>query len=157
KAKAIQNACKALVERFGGEVPRTMDEMLTIPGVARKTANVVLNNAFRIPSGIIVDTHVARVSQRLGLTEQTKPEKIERDLMRLVPEEEWVQFGPALVLHGRYTCTANAPQCGECMLNDLCPKRGVEAPAAEPARGQESRTAKKAKPTATKKGKAAVP
>jgi uracil-DNA glycosylase len=157
KAKAIQNACKALVEHFAGEVPRTMDGMLTIPGVARKTANVVLNNAFRIPSGIIVDTHVARVSQRLGLSEQTKPEKIEQDLMRLVPQEEWVQFGPALVLHGRYTCTATAPQCGECVLNDLCPKIGVEAPAAEPVPGQELRTTKKVKLAAGKKAKAGVP
>jgi uracil-DNA glycosylase len=157
KARAIQNACKALVERFNGEVPRTMEEMLTIPGVARKTANVVLNNAYRIPSGIIVDTHVARVSQRLGLTEQTRPEKIEQDLMRRVPQEEWVQFGPALVLHGRYTCTANTPKCSECVLNDLCPKIGVGAPAAEPVPGQESRTTKKAKPAAGKKAKAGVP
>jgi uracil-DNA glycosylase len=129
KAQAIQEVCRALVERFGGEVPRTMDEMVTLPGVARKTANVVLNTAFRIPSGIIVDTHVARVSPRLGLTEETKPERIERDLMALVPKAEWVQFGPAMVLHGRYTCTAHAPQCPKCVLNDLCPKRGVDVAA----------------------------
>lgn len=125
KAKAIQNACRALVERFGGEVPQTMEEMLTLPGVARKTANVVLNTAFRIPTGIIVDTHVARVSQRLGLTHQEKPERIEEDLMRIVPKDEWCFFGPAVVLHGRYVCTARDPHCAECALNDLCPKRGV--------------------------------
>src|SRR5262249_34922686 len=91
---------------------------------------VVLNNAFRIPSGIIVDTHVARVSPRLGLTEETKPERIERDLMAIVPKQEWIQLGAALVLHGRYTCTARAPQCPKCVLNDLCPKRGVDVAAA---------------------------
>src|SRR5262249_36169067 len=101
KAKKVQNACKDLVERFGGEVPRTMDEMLTLYGVARKTANVVLNNAFNLPTGVIVDTHVQRVSQRMGLREFTNPEKIETDLMKLVPKEEWVFFGPAMVLHGR--------------------------------------------------------
>jgi uracil-DNA glycosylase len=126
KAKAIQGACRALVERFGGEVPETMEEILTLPGVARKTANVVLNTAFRIPSGVIVDTHVARVSPRLGLTDQQNPERIEEDLMRDVPKEEWCFFGPALVLHGRYVCTARDPKCSECVLNDLCPKRGVE-------------------------------
>jgi uracil-DNA glycosylase len=129
KARAVQNACKALVENFGGEVPRTMDELTTLPGVARKTANVVLTNAFRIPSGVIVDTHVARVSQRLGLSEQKRPEKIEQDLMRAVPRDEWVHFGPAMVLHGRYTCTSHAPRCAECLLSDVCPKRGVDAAA----------------------------
>jgi uracil-DNA glycosylase len=134
KAKTIREACRELVARFGGEVPRTMEEMVTLPGVARKTANVVLNNAFDIPSGVIVDTHVARVSQRMGLSERPKPERIEQDLMRIVPEEEWVHFGPALVLHGRYTCTAQAPKCRECLFNDLCPKRGVEDDGeAEPA------------------------
>jgi uracil-DNA glycosylase len=128
KAKAVQEACQALMERFNGEVPRTMYEMLTLPGVARKTANVVLTNAFRIPSGVIVDTHVARVSQRLGLTEQTRPEKIEADLMRSMPKDEWVHFGPAMVLLGRYTCTAHNPQCPQCVMNDICPKRGVDAP-----------------------------
>ncbi len=126
KAKAVQECARALVERFGGEVPPRMEDLVTLPGVARKTANVVLNNAFRIPSGIIVDTHVQRVSQRLGLSAQTRPEKIEQDLMRLVPQEEWVQFGPALVLHGRYTCTAHKPKCGACLFEDLCPKIGVE-------------------------------
>jgi uracil-DNA glycosylase len=127
KAKAVQACCQALVANFNGEVSQRLEDLITLPGVARKTANVVLNNAFRIPSGIIVDTHVARVSQRLGLTEQTKPEKIEQDLMKIVPKDEWVQFGPAMVLLGRYTCTAAKPKCGECVMNDLCPKNGVEA------------------------------
>jgi uracil-DNA glycosylase len=132
KAQTIQEVCRALVERFDGKVPRTMEEMLTLPGVARKTANVVLNNAFRIPTGIIVDTHVARVSPRLGLTDETKPERIEHDLMAIVPKEEWIHFGAALVLHGRYTCTAHEPQCPKCVLNDLCPKRGVDGAAPTP-------------------------
>jgi endonuclease III len=125
KAKAIQGACRGIVERFGGEVPRTMEEMLTLPGVARKTANVVLTNAYHVPSGVIVDSHVARVSQRLGLTTQDKPERIEEDLMRAVPKDEWIFFGPAMVLHGRYTCTAKSPRCAECPLEDICPKKGV--------------------------------
>jgi uracil-DNA glycosylase len=125
KALTVQSVCQVLVDRFGGKVPATMEEMLVLPGVARKTANVVLNTAFQIPTGIIVDTHVQRVSQRLGLTDQKRPEKIELDLMNLVPKEDWITFGPALVLHGRYTCTHHAPRCSECVLNDLCPKRGV--------------------------------
>jgi endonuclease-3 len=125
KAKAIQATCDALVKRFDGEVPRTMEDMLTLPGVARKTANVVLTNAFRIPSGVVVDTHVARVSQRLGLTTQKKPEKIEEELMSVLPRMEWVQFGSAMVLLGRYTCTAQQPRCGGCIMKDLCPKLGV--------------------------------
>jgi endonuclease-3 len=125
KAKAIQEVCRVLLERFDGQVPRTLEQMVTLPGVARKTANVVLTNAFRLPSGVVVDTHVARVSQRLGLTDQDKPERIERDLMDLLPQEEWIFFGGAVVLHGRYVCTARAPKCSECTLNDVCPKRGV--------------------------------
>jgi uracil-DNA glycosylase len=127
KAKTVQECCKKLVADFGGQVPRAMDELTTLPGVARKTANVVLTNAFRIPSGIIVDTHVQRVSQRLGLTDQTKPEKIEQDLMDQVPKNEWIQFGAAMVLLGRYVCTANNPKCPKCVMNDVCPKVGVDA------------------------------
>jgi endonuclease-3 len=126
KAKAIQGACKILVERFGGKVPKSMDDLLTLPGVARKTANVVLNVAYGLPSGIIVDTHVARASKRLGLTRQDKPEKIEQDLMQLVPESDWTHFGPALVLHGRYVCTASSPKCSECMFEAVCEKNGVK-------------------------------
>ena len=125
KAKSIRGACQAIVDRFGGEVPRTMEELTTLPGIARKSANVVLNTAFDLASGIIVDTHVARVSPRLGLTKQSKPEDIERDLMRQVPQNEWTFFGPAMVLHGRYTCVARAPKCPECVFQDVCPKVGV--------------------------------
>jgi endonuclease III len=120
KAQSVQSVCRALLDRFGGEVPQTMAEMVTLPGIARKTANVILNCAFGIPSGIIVDTHVIRVSQRMGLSQHQNPDKIERDLMQLVPESEWVFFGPALVLHGRYTCTAKNPQCTECVLAAVC-------------------------------------
>ena len=125
KAKAIQGCCRALVDHFGGEVPATMEEMVTLPGVARKTANVVLTNAFRVPSGIIVDTHAARVSRRLGLTEQEKPERIEEDLLGMVPKDDWIFFGNALVLHGRYVCKSQSPKCAECVLQNLCPKVGV--------------------------------
>ncbi len=125
KARKVQETCQALVDKFGGEVPRTMEEMVTLPGVARKTANVVLNNAFQLPTGVIVDTHVQRVSQRMGLTDQKKPEKIELDLMRVVPKEEWVFFGPAMVLLGRYVCTFHKPACDFCIMSDLCPRIGV--------------------------------
>lgn len=126
KTKSVQAMSRELLAKFGGEVPKTIDELITLPGVARKTANVVLNTAFNIPSGIIVDTHVARVSQRLGLTKKEKPEEIEKDLMKLVPQDEWTFFGPAVVLHGRYVCTARKPKCDACPLNDICPKIGVE-------------------------------
>jgi uracil-DNA glycosylase len=141
KARAIKDACRALVDRFGGQVPASMDELLTLPGVARKTANVVLNNAFRIPSGVIVDTHVARVSRRLGLTAEEKPERIEAELMRLLAGDDWIDFGAAMVLHGRYTCKARDPDCGHCILEDLCSKLGVApsdaagAPAPSSSRG----------------------
>jgi uracil-DNA glycosylase len=157
KAKKVQGACRDLVERYGGEVPADMDAMLTLFGVARKTANVVLNNAFNLPTGIIVDTHVHRVSQRMGLTDSKTPEKIERDLMNLVPRKEWIFFGPAMVLLGRYTCTYHAPNCAGCAMNDLCAKR-IEAdeddipPEASPP--EEQPTAKEdAAPMATKKTK----
>ncbi|HMZ79085.1 MAG TPA: endonuclease III [Acidobacteriota bacterium] len=125
KAKTVQNVCQALVNRFDGEVPKTIQELITLPGVARKTANVVLNTAFDIASGVIVDTHVARVTQRLGLTKTDKPEQIEVDLMRLVPKEKWTFWGPAMVLHGRYTCTAKKPKCEECILEGVCQKNGL--------------------------------
>ncbi len=137
KAKAIRDACRALVDRFGGEVPADLEDLIALPGVARKTANVVLNNAFGIPSGVIVDTHVARVSRRLGLTDEVKPERIEADLMSLLPRDEWIPFGAAIVLHGRYTCTARDPKCSGCALEDLCEKRGVDPAedALAPSRG----------------------
>jgi uracil-DNA glycosylase len=136
KAEAVQLACRALVDRFGGDVPRTMEEMLTLPRVARKTANVVLTMAYGIPSGIIVDTHVARVAPRLGLTDEEKPERIEEALMDIVPQHEWIHFGAAMVLHGRYTCTASNPKCGACVLEDACEKRGVADASGGAARGR---------------------
>ncbi|MCA9656632.1 MAG: endonuclease III [Myxococcales bacterium] len=123
KAKAIQGAAREILARYGGEVPAKMDELCTLPGVARKTANVVLNMAFGIPSGIIVDSHVARVSQRMGLTKQSKGDRIEDDLMRALPKDDWTHFGPAMVLLGRYICKARAPECGACPMDDICPKR----------------------------------
>jgi endonuclease-3 len=125
KAEAIRGVCQVLVDRFNGQVPQEMEALLTLPRVARKTANMVLNIAFGQPSGIIVDGHVARVSQRLGLTTNEKPEKIEADLMELVPKKKWVPFGLAMVLHGRYTCTARKPDCDACELTDVCPKTGL--------------------------------
>jgi endonuclease-3 len=125
KARAIQGAARELLARFGGSVPQKLAELTTLPGVARKTANVVLTMAFGIPSGVIVDSHVARVSQRMGLTRHEKAERIEEDLMRALPKDDWTHFGPAMVLLGRYVCKAQGPRCGECPMDDLCPKRGV--------------------------------
>ncbi|HEY0051760.1 MAG TPA: endonuclease III [Pyrinomonadaceae bacterium] len=126
KAKNIQGACRKIVELYGGEIPQTMDELLVLNGVARKTANVVLGNAFGIASGVVVDTHVSRVSQRLALTEHEMPEKIEKDLQELVARKDWVMFPHWLIWHGRKICRARKPKCGECVLNDICPKIGVE-------------------------------
>jgi endonuclease-3 len=122
KAKNIQATASKIVENFGGEVPKTMDELLTLNGVARKTANVVLGNAFGIASGVVVDTHVARLSQRLGITEETTPEKIEKDLQELVPKKDWVMFSHRLIFHGRQVCNARKPKCDECHLEKICPK-----------------------------------
>ena len=121
KAKNIQAACRKIIENFGGEIPQTMDELLTLNGVARKTANVVLGNAFGIASGVVVDTHVSRVSQRLVLTTETTPEKIENDLSELVEREDWILFPHLLISHGRKICQARKPKCPECVLADVCP------------------------------------
>lgn len=121
KAKNIKNACERLVTDFGGVVPKTMKELLTLGGVARKTANVVLGNAFGIASGVVVDTHVSRLSQRLGLTTNTTPEKIEADLSTLVPKKHWIMLPHWLIYHGRQVCIARNPKCGKCVLADLCP------------------------------------
>lgn len=122
KARSIQRACRLLVDRFGGKVPDRMEDLLELPGVARKTANVVLGNAFRVQAGIVVDTHVMRVSQRLGLTSQTDRDKIERDLMALVPRARWTRFGHQMIIHGRTICIARKPKCRECPLGSaLCP------------------------------------
>ncbi|MCK5594826.1 endonuclease III [bacterium] len=124
KSKNIKNACKMLMEKFDGQVPNTMEKMLLLPGVARKTANVVLTSAYGVIEGIVVDTHVKRLSQRLGLTKNDNPEKIEKDLMNIVPKDKWAQFSFLLISHGRKICQARKPVCGECILNDLCPSRG---------------------------------
>ncbi len=121
KAKAIQGACRIISGRYGGRVPETMEELLELPGVARKTANVVLGNAYGAAAGVVVDTHVARLSQRLGLTAHEQPEKIEKDLMQLVPPTDWIDFPHLLIAHGRAVCKARAPLCGECVLLPLCP------------------------------------
>jgi endonuclease-3 len=125
KAKAVIACAQAIVERHGGEVARTMDELTALPGVGRKTANVVLGNAFGINAGVVVDTHVARVSGRLGLTKEADAVKIEADLMKLLPREEWTIFAHRLIFHGRQTCIARKPQCGECVVEDLCPSSEV--------------------------------
>jgi len=121
KARSLRGMASVLVDEHGGEVPRTMQELVALPGVGRKTANVVLGNAFGVDEGIVVDTHVRRVSGRLGLTEQQDPIKIEQDLMKLVPQEDWTVFSHLLILHGRRTCKARKPDCPNCILNDICP------------------------------------
>jgi endonuclease III len=120
KARSLIGAAKKVLADFGGQVPRTMEEMLTIPGVARKTANVVLGSAFGISGGIVVDTHVQRVAFRLDLTKNTDPVKIEQDLMKFVPQESWIPFGLQLIYHGRALCVARKPRCADCPLAPLC-------------------------------------
>jgi endonuclease-3 len=121
KAKNIQACCRKLVERHAGEVPREMETLRQLDGVGRKTANVVLGNAFGVNEGVVVDTHVARLSQRLGLTREQTPEKIEQDLMRLVPREQWTLFSHWLIWHGRRRCPARKPDCAHCEIRKLCP------------------------------------
>jgi endonuclease III len=121
KARSLRNMASALVEEHDGGVPRTMRELVALPGVGRKTANVVLGNAFGVDEGIVVDTHVRRVSGRLGLTEKRDPDKIERDLMQVVRKRDWTVFSHLLILHGRRTCKARKPDCPNCVLNDICP------------------------------------
>jgi len=121
KSKYLKKMGQMLVEKFWSKVPKTMDELTTLPGVARKTANIVLSNAFQVVEGIAVDTHVRRLSQRLGLSASKDPDKIERDLMKLVPKEQWAKLNDLLTFHGRRVCTAKKPNCGECTVNKLCP------------------------------------
>jgi len=121
KAKSLVGAAQRITETHKGRVPRTMEELLELPGVARKTANVVLGTAFGVSSGIVVDTHVKRLSNRLGLTTETAPEKIERDLMKKIPQERWIAFAHQLIQHGRRVCQARKPKCPRCTLADLCP------------------------------------
>jgi endonuclease-3 len=125
KAKNIQGACRTIMAEFGGKVPKRMEELLKLPGVARKTANVVLAHAYGINQGVTVDTHVKRLTRRLGLTEQETPIRIERDLMRLLPSEEWENFSIRLIYHGRAICKARKPECDACALADLCPSANL--------------------------------
>ena len=125
KARSLKTCCQALVERHAGQVPRTMEELTQLGGVGRKTANVVLGNAFGVNCGVVVDTHVARLSQRLGLTKETAPEKIEQELMKLVPQEQWTMLSHWLIWHGRRRCFARGPDCAGCEIKALCPRLGV--------------------------------
>lgn len=127
KAKSIQSTCRRLVDEYDGQVPNDLEALVKLPGVGRKTANVVLGTAFGIASGVVVDTHVRRITKRLGLTTHKEPEKIERDLMAVLPRKEWVDFSHRLIHHGRRICIARRPKCDECTLNKVCPRVGVEA------------------------------
>jgi len=120
KTKSVIGASKAIVEKFAGQVPQTMDELLTLPGVARKTANVVLGTAYGIAAGVVVDTHVLRLSNRLELTKHQEPKKVEQDLMKILPQDKWIQFSHQLIWHGRRVCAARKPRCMECNLEALC-------------------------------------
>lgn len=120
KAKSIQGAARLVTEEFGGKIPQTMEEILRLPGVARKTANVVLGSWYGIAVGVVVDTHVMRISRRLELTKETKPEKIERDLMKIIPQDRWINFSHELIHHGRRICIARKPRCVDCTLEKLC-------------------------------------
>jgi len=126
KAKNIKGCCQGLVEKHGGEVPKTMDDLHALPGVGRKTANVVLAEAFRISVGVIVDTHVTRLTNRFGIIKGSDAVKIETELMKLVPQEDWIAFSHCLVWHGRRRCDARKPDCGRCEITNVCPKLGVK-------------------------------
>ncbi|MCB4757578.1 MAG: endonuclease III [Elusimicrobia bacterium] len=125
KSKWIKGACKKIQEKFKGKVPRSMDDLLTLPGVARKTANVVMGTAFDIASGIVVDTHVKRIANRMGLTKNQDPVKIEQDLMKIIPKEDWIWFAHAMISHGRQLCKAITPLCAQCPLNKICPSAKI--------------------------------
>lgn len=124
KAKNIKAACKVIAEKYNGEVPKTMEELTSLPGVGRKTANVVMLNAFGICEGIAVDTHAKRISNRLGLSDKDDPSKIEQDLLKLIPRESWCQMNHLFVYHGRAECTSRNPKCDECCVKEFCPSRG---------------------------------
>lgn len=125
KTKSLIGMAKALVEKHGGEVPRTMAELVKLPGVGRKTANVVLGNAFGVNEGVVVDTHVGRVGMRLGFIKESDPVKAEQELMRLFPDADWTQLSHLLIFHGRRICSARAPKCPQCFLSDICPSSSV--------------------------------
>ena len=126
KAKAIQGACERIVDDFNGEVPETMEELQSLPGVARKTANVVLSNYFGKACGVVVDTHVFRLSHRIGLSKAKTPDQVEKDLMALFPAKDWIDLGNLLILHGRAVCSARRPTCDSCVIESHCPKIGVD-------------------------------
>ncbi|MGQ9821433.1 MAG: endonuclease III [Thermogutta sp.] len=147
KAKSIRACCERLDREFGGKVPPDMDALVELPGVGRKTANVVLGTAFGIPSGIVVDTHVARISRRLGFTDQNDPVKIEQDLMAIIPQSGWIAFSHRVIQHGRRYCKAKKPNCRDCPLADPCPKIGV-------AEAAEALPSKRTSPTPAVRGKA---
>jgi len=127
KARSIRDACRELVQRFEGRVPEEIEQMVQLPGIGRKTANVVLGTAYGIASGVVVDTHVGRISRRLGLSDQKNAEKVEKDLMALIPKTEWVALSHRMIQHGRRICTARKPKCDQCPLEPVCPRIGVEA------------------------------
>jgi endonuclease-3 len=126
KAKSIYESCKSLLERFGGEIPPRLIDLVSLRGVARKTANVVLGDGFGISEGIVVDTHVKRITRLLGFTRQIDPVKIEKDLCKIIPREKWIKFSHWIILHGRKTCIARRPKCSECPLLGLCPRKGLK-------------------------------
>jgi endonuclease III len=140
KAKSIQQCCRALEEKHGGEVPKNLDELVQLAGVGRKTANVVLGTAFGIPSGVVVDTHVGRITHRLGLTKHEDAVKIERDLMAQLPSKEWIDFSHRLIHHGRKVCIARKPRCTDCVLQAICPKIGVSEKSSKPKVSGRSRS-----------------
>ena len=121
KTKSLRGACARIVDAYGGKVPNTMEDLITLPGVARKTANIVLGNSYGVVEGIAIDTHVRRVGERLGFTSEKDPDKIEQDLMRLIPRKRWFDFTYVIIDHGRGTCVARKPRCDECPVSDLCP------------------------------------
>ncbi len=157
KAKSIRGACRAIVEEHGGRVPSTMEELHALPGVGRKTANVVLGNAFGAPGGVVVDTHVGRLARRLGWSRHADPVKVEGDLNALLPREDWVFVSHALILHGRRACPSRSPRCGSCPLADLCPKVGVAAAPARPRASGSPAPAGKGAPAAKGPAKAKGP
>lgn len=126
KAKAIRGACERIISHHAGRVPDRLEDLLLLPGVARKTANVVLGNAFGIASGVAVDTHVQRLSRRLSLSDESQPEKIERDLVELVPKKDWIDFSHLMIYHGRKVCKARKPACDECVVEPLCPSSSLK-------------------------------
>jgi endonuclease-3 len=148
KARAVVNCSKALVEKHGGAVPKTMEELVELPGVGRKTANVILGNAYGIDAGFIVDTHVTRLAGRLGFTRHADPVDIEQDLMKIVPREEWTKFANRLILHGRRVCIARKPDCPNCVVNDLCPSAiTADPPSPAKSRARSARSARPSSPT----------